>query len=280
MTVEEVIDELKNVKVLSGPFKGGQKLVYKCNINGQINALKFMLSKRVGDEEEIRCSREIDTLNICNSKYLIRIGEIPYSERKKDDSHIIFYSEEWIEGYDLYSPLKRGEVFSEAQILKLGNELSYAIEELWKHNKVHRDIKPMNIMYDTVFDRYVLLDLGMVFDSTEDSLTKYGFLVGTMGYYSPEQFDLSRKGDLDFRSDLFCLGIVMYQLLTGKHPFVSAGDNNDMIFEKIKNEPPKRITEYRDDISVNTQEVIYRLLRKRPSERFRNCQVFRKFLEG
>ena len=158
-------------------------------------------------------------------------------------------------------------------------EVSYAIEELWKHNKIHRDIKPMNIMYDVKNDRYVLLDLGMVFDSTEDSLTRCGCLVGTLGYYSPEQFDLSRKNDLDFRSDLFCLGIVMYQLLTGKHPFIEKGDSNDIVFEKIRNGIPKRITSYRKDITKEIEEIVFRLLRKRPSERFRSCEMFRKFVE-
>lgn len=279
MTPEEIIETLKNVEIIDGPFEGGQKKVYKCKINNEINALKFIRSSKAGDEEEIRCVREIQTLKNCNSDYLIKIGEIPYSEYKIDDGHIIYYSEEWIDGYTLYAPIKEGHLFSERQIIKMAREISYAIEELWNHNKVHRDIKPMNIMYDQARDRYVLLDLGMIFDSTEATLTKYGCLVGTMGYYSPEQFDLSRKSDLDFRSDLFCLGIVMYQLLTGRHPFISKGDNNDMVFHKIKYETPAKILDFREDITNTLEETIFRLLRKRPSERFRSCDMFRRYLE-
>lgn len=279
MTPEEIIDTLENVEVLEGPFEGGQKKVYKCKINNKINALKFIRSSKAGDAGEIRCVREIETLKACNSDFLIKIGEIPYFEQSIDDGHLIYYSEEWIDGYTLYKPLEEKNLFDEKQIMKMAREMSYAIEELWKHNKVHRDIKPMNIMYDEINDRYVLLDLGMIFDSTEVSLTKYGYLVGTKGYYSPEQFDLSRKADLDFRSDLFCLGIVMYQLLTGKHPFIDSGDDNDLIFYKIRKITPTKISNYRKDISPKLEGTIFRLLRKRPSERFRSCEIFRKFLE-
>ena len=134
-------------------------------------------------------------------------------------------------------------------------------------------------MNDKKINRYVLLDLGMVFDSTADALTKYGYLPGTMGYYSPEQFDLSRKSDLDFRSDMFCLGIVLYQVITGEHPFIKNGDNQDDVFKRILNQTPEPITNYRSDISLNFEKIIFRLLKKRPSERFRNMKVFRQFLE-
>lgn len=71
----------------------------------------------------------------------------------------------------------------------------------------------------------------------------------------------------------------MYQLLTGKHPFIDAGDNDDLIFYKIKNITPIEISNYRRDISSKLEKIIFRLLRKRPSERFRSCEMFRKFLE-
>lgn len=279
MSIEDVISSLKNVTIIDGPFEGGQKKVYKCIVNNKINALKFILSASSKDEGELRCERELATLHLCDSKHLIKLGEIPYSEEKIKNGHIIYYSEEWIEGYDLSQVIKKGDILSEEQVKKMAVDISYAIEELWKHNKVHRDIKPMNIMYDVKSDRYVLLDLGMVFDATEDSLTRYGCLVGTLGYYSPEQFDLSRKNDLDFRSDLFCLGIVMYQLLTGRHPFLKPGDSNDIVFEKIKNGVPEKMSNYRESISKQIEEIVFRLLRKRPSERFRSCEIFRKFVE-
>lgn len=80
MEIKEIIEKIPDIKVLSGPFQGGQKEVYKCEINGKENALKFIKSTVAGDEGEIRCEREINTLSMCNSKHLIKLGEIPYTE--------------------------------------------------------------------------------------------------------------------------------------------------------------------------------------------------------
>lgn len=124
MEIKEIIDSLKEVQVLSGPFEGGQKSVYKCLINGKNNALKFIKSTKNGDEGNIRCEREISTLALCNSDYLIKLGEIPYTEVIEEDEHIIYYSEEWIEGKSLFSLLKDGKKFTEADIRKIGIELS------------------------------------------------------------------------------------------------------------------------------------------------------------
>lgn len=280
MKIEEIIKKNPNIKILAGPYIGGQKEVYKCEINGKKNALKFIKSSVAGDEGEIRCEREISTLSICNSNYLIKLGEIPYTEVFDGNNHIVYYSEEWVEGYELYSLLSKGKLLNEKCAKKLAMEMSFAIEELWKHNKIHRDIKPLNIMYDECNDRFVLLDLGMVFDSEEDALTRCGYLPGTLGYYSPEQFDLARKNDLDFRSDLFCLGIVLYQMLTGIHPFKDKDDTNQDVFTKIKTFTPLEIGAYRSDISGEFEKVIFRLLRKRPSERYRNMKILRDAITG
>ena len=280
MEIKKIIEKITDIKILAGPFQGGQKEVYKCEINGKENALKFIKSTVAGDEGEIRCEREINTLSICNSKHLIKLGEIPYTEVSEGSNHIVYYSEEWVQGYELYSLLSGNNLLSEEFAKKLAIEISFAIEELWKHNKIHRDIKPLNIMYDECNDRFVLLDLGMVFDSAEDALTRYGCIPGTVGYFSPEQFDLSRKNDLDFRSDLFCLGIVLYQMLTGIHPFIKKGDTNQDVFTKIKTLTPPSIREYRSDISMEFEKVIFRLLRKRPSERYRNTKLLRDAITG
>lgn len=80
MSIENVISRLKNVTIIDGPFEGGQKKVYKCIVNNKINALKFILSACSKDEGELRCERELATLHLCDSKHLIKLGEIPYSE--------------------------------------------------------------------------------------------------------------------------------------------------------------------------------------------------------
>lgn len=107
MRIQDIISNASNIKILEGPFNGGQKEVYKCEINSKINALKVIKSTVAGDEGEIRCEREIKTLEVCNSNHLIKLGEIPYTEVFDGSNHIIYYSEEWIQGYELYSLLKK-----------------------------------------------------------------------------------------------------------------------------------------------------------------------------
>ena len=212
--------------------------------------------------------------------YLIRLGEIALTYKDHNNHKILYYSEEWIDGYNLSEYINsNGGTLSEQVVIKIGIDISYAIEELWKYNKIHRDIKPNNIMYDQRNNRFVLLDMGMVYDAHYDTLTKFGFLPGTMGYYSPEQFDLTKKKDLDFRSDLFCLGVVMYETITGHHPFKRNGLTQDQVFYNIIHGQQIAISDLVENISDEFASIVNRLLRKRPSERYKTVSSFREKLK-
>ena len=212
--------------------------------------------------------------------YLIRLGEIALTYKDHNNHKILYYSEVWIDGYNLSEYINsNGGTLSEQVVIKIGIDISYAIEELWKYNKIHRDIKPNNIMYDQRNNRFVLLDMGMVYDAHYDTLTKFGFLPGTMGYYSPEQFDLTKKKDLDFRSDLFCLGVVMYETITGHHPFKRNGLTQDQVFYNIIHGQQIAISDLVENISDEFASIVNRLLRKRPSERYKTVSSFREKLK-
>ena len=106
------------------------------------------------------------------------------------------------------------------------------IQALWELGKIHRYIKPGNIMRRTSGD-FVLLDAGRAFDVIGESLSG-GFLVGTRIYFSPEQFDYSnRRTGLDFRSDIFALGVTMYEMATGRHPFWSRGQSSATFYSNV-----------------------------------------------
>lgn len=290
ITKDDISILLPEVKVIGNKLTGGQKTVFQVLINNKKNALKFIIhnndennedeiSEEDTSEEDTRCYREVETLRLCNSPYLIRLGEIPLTYKEYKNQKILYYSEEWIDGYNLLEYIKlNGGTLDEQVVVKLGIDLSYAIEELWKYNKVHRDIKPKNIMYDQCNNRFVLLDMGMVYDSEYSTLTKFGFLPGTMGYYSPEQFDYTKKKDLDFRSDLFCLGVVMYEAITGQHPFKKRSSTKEMVFNNILHGQYIPIRQMVENVSDEFENIIYRLLRKRPSERYNSVSNFRKKL--
>lgn len=277
--VEKIIP---NCRVIGMPLRGGQKLVFQCDVEGKIYALKFIRVESDNEEEEelqediVRIKHEVETLSICSSPHLIQIGQIKLVIQKYKGEQLVYFSEEWIDGEDLGKQLKsNGSPFETLRTIKIGMDISCAIEELWKHNKVHRDIKPENIMFNRNTNAYVLLDMGMVFDSTYTTLTQYGFLVGTMGYYSPEQFNMEKKKELDFRSDLFCLGIVLYLAATGIHPFTNNTSNIQQVIANIINFVPISPCILNSSIPQNLSNIIMRLLKKRPSERYRNCELLR-----
>ena len=123
----------------------------------------------------------------------------------------------------------------------------------------------------------MLLDAGLVFDIVGDSLSVQP--VGTPPYFSPEQFDFSnRRIVLDFRSDLFSLGVTMYQMLTGTHPFWEPGEGSQSLFNKITTlapQPPSDLC----NVSEELNNVILRLLGKFRHLRYRRCDQLINALE-
>jgi serine/threonine protein kinase len=268
---------------------GGQKIVFAGDIGEKKYALKFAtvpddidLEQFENDEIDMedtaiassavvaRAKREVETMHDCDSNYMVKLGPISLEFRKLNDQNLIFFSEELIDGKDLRDHLKSLGPLSVDEVTKLGIQIADAIEALWKLKKVHRDIKPGNIMYSEERKDFILLDAGLAFDVVGESLSILP--VGTPPYFSPEQFNfVNRRSVLDFRSDLFSLGVTMYEMLTGTHPFFSPGDNSNALYNKILNEQPVSPIDIRDDIPQKLNRLIMRLLGKSAHLRFRNC---------
>jgi serine/threonine protein kinase len=191
---------------------GGQKAVWASTYLGATYVLKIM----VGDPDSTeRAKRELEVYRRCNSTYLPKLGPLPLSAYAVGSDVVLYYLEELIPGSTLEQtakPMLVGDVVAMAKCV------TDAIEELWKNKFVHRDIKPANIMQRLNTSDSVLLDAGLALDAIGPSLTNTGGIVGTVGYLSPDQLQLNKR-DLDFRSDLFGLGICMYVCSTNEHPF-------------------------------------------------------------
>ena len=212
--------------------RGGQKIVFPGTIQGQRCAIKFMLARSdegpssqveqsvdVLDEVTARARREVSVLRECNSPCLVRIGPIPLTRTEWNGQQLLYFTEELIDGEDLHRILAREQTLEVPPLIQLARNIGEAIRVLWTVAKIHRDVKPGNIMRRRVDGSFVLLDMGMVFDLEDDSITAAGFIPGTPIYFSPEQTEFARKRLMDFRSDLFSLGIVLYEAATGHHPF-------------------------------------------------------------
>ena len=273
-----------NCKVIGAPAGGGQKLVFPCEINGKKFALKFIFLNNLTDNlngsvisqiDSIRArvEREIDIMKSINSHNVVKIGPVQLTATSYNNQNLLYYSEEWIEGQDLAVILRSNGKLSSTDSVIMCHDIVNAISELWALNKVHRDIKPQNIMRRADDGSFVLLDLGLAFDLDDKSLTQYGFVPGTKFYFSPEQLDINHKRDIDFRSDLFSLGVVLYQSLTGIHPFAATGLTDQELFRRICTQPVVPPIVIDNSIPQAINNIDCRMLSKQPNGRYRKCSM-------
>lgn len=273
--VAELVPTAADVVFLSG---GGQKLVFRGLIEGCACALKFaLLPAGISEDDpitevEARAAREVETMRDCDSAHMVKLGPIGLTIREFQDQRLLLFSEEFIDGQDLKSLLGSDGPLPASEIVRLGRHMAHAIQSLWDLGKIHRDIKPQNIMRRTGSGDYVLLDAGYAFDVVGESLSK-GFFVGTVPYFPPERFDYSsRRSVMDFRSDLFSLGVTMYELATGVHPFWKPGDTSQQVFARISGERPTPPSSVKSGIPADLDHIILRLLGKASHLRFRKIE--------
>ncbi len=283
---KDIIKIVPGISDVGLPMKGGQKIVFPVTIKGKKYVIKFLETAlytdatgeensgaKIIDEITARAKREVDTMKKCNSPHLVRLGPIPLTSVIYNERLLLYFTEEFIEGEDLKSILRTHRKLSIKDLVILGRDTTKAIRALWEcGGKIHRDIKPGNIMRRNADGSFVLLDLGLIFDLSDKSLTITGAIPGTVPYYSPDQLDFARKRQMDFRSDLFTLGIVMYEAATGTHPFMTAGKSVTEIVASIQSYTPPSPLALRKDLPEKLDGIIMRLLAKKPHLRYRTCE--------
>lgn len=231
------------------------------------------------DDVTARAQREVETMQQCSTPHLVRMGPIGLTVGTIGTNHILFFTEELIEGLDLRVHLRDRGPLSVDELVRLARHMAEAIQALWQLVKIHRDIKPGNIMRRDSNGEFVLLDMGLVFDLQDESLSLGP--VGTPRYFSPEQVDfMNRRSVMDFRSDLFSLGIVLYEMATGRHPFItpSALSTWDIV-GNIRGMQPQPLSSLRTDIPQELNDIILRLLAKRPALRYRSIELLQRALD-
>lgn len=267
---------------------GGQKLVFRATIDGNSVAIKFakIPTTPADDPEEFassdiaeRAKREVDTMRQCTSSHMVKVGPIGLTFANVADQRIVYFSEEFIVGRNLRIILQQDGRFAPSEVAKLGTQMGSAIKSLWELRKIHRDVKPANIMRREPGGDYILLDAGLAFDVDGESLSVAP--VGTPAYFSPEQFEFTnRRTVMDFRSDMFSLGVTMYYLATGQHPFWSPGDTSQSLYSKITGHMPPSPGSIVSPFPDTLDEAIMKLLGKSPHLRFRTCDQLIDALQG
>ena len=175
-----------------------------------------------------------------------------------------------LRGGSIDTELVRRGVFSAGEILAIGKQAASGLAYAHEHGIVHRDIKPANLWLETrpgdaESTRVRLLDFGLARggdDASEARLTQSGVIAGTPAYMSPEQ---ARGGEADFRSDLFSLGAVLYEMATGRRPF--SGENTMAILSSLALDQPKSPREFQPELPEELADSILRLLDKDPTRR-------------
>lgn len=280
--VARISPDIRNVRPLA---QGGQKAVFSCEIEGEPYVIKLLLVEEsargngqsaapvVGRLSEVttRALREISTIEQIETPTLVKLGPIRLTPILINGQQLLYYTEEKINGKDLRKLLDERGVLTIDEIKCLGCDIATAIDSLWQIQKIHRDIKPGNVMlrYDTT--GFVLLDMGIVFDLGDISLTPTPYIMGTVGYHSPEQLFYEGRRSLDFRSDLFSLGVVLYEASTGMNPFTSNCTNREQIISNTLRLNPQRPSLIRAEIPDSLDEIILRMLSKQPHLRYNSC---------
>jgi serine/threonine protein kinase/formylglycine-generating enzyme required for sulfatase activity len=172
-----------------------------------------------------------------------------------------FYAMEYVEGDDYSGLIKQGRKFTLEEVLQVGLSVGTALHAAWKQKIIHRDIKPSNIL-KTRDGEIKVMDFGLA-KNPETDLTQSEMIMGTAKYMSPEQ---ATGQPCDVRSDLYSLGVVLFELAAGKPPFV--GDTpTAMMYQQVHHPPPKPRS-INPGISVEMEAMILRLLEKKPEARY------------
>ena len=148
------------------------------------------------------------------------------------------------------------------EVLRIGIQVAAALDYAHRHNVVHRDVKPANIIYDTDKRQATVTDFGVAC-LTDTSKTRSGVILGTPAFMSPEQLAGRR---VDGRSDVFSLGVTLFQLLTGRLPF--SGESISTLMYRIANEPHPDVRDFRPDLPACLSTIIDKALAKEPQLRY------------
>ncbi len=245
--------------------KGAMGVVYqgKDPKIGRVVAIKTMALSQEFEPDELddvkaRFFREAETAGRLNHPNIVTM----YDAGEEHD--LAFIAMEFLKGRDLATYAKQGSLLPIPTVLGIMARVADALSYAHTLNVVHRDIKPHNIMYDPETDMVKVTDFGIA-RITDSSKTKTGMVLGTPSYMSPEQ--LAGK-KIEGRSDLFSLGVSLYQLICGTLPF--QGDSLAQLMFRIANEPHKDILKIRSDVPRCVVRIINKALDKDVDERYQS----------
>jgi TolB-like protein/tRNA A-37 threonylcarbamoyl transferase component Bud32/Flp pilus assembly protein TadD len=250
---------ISHYKILEKLGEGGMGVVYKAEDTKlkRTVALKFLPQQLTSDlEAKIRFTQEakaasaLDHPNICTIYDIEETGEGQ-----------LFMAMACYEGETLKERITRGPLPLE-EAIDIARQISRGLTKAHAKEIVHRDIKPANI-FVTDDGLVKILDFGLAKLVGQTRLTRKGTTMGTVAYMSPEQ---ARSEEVDHRTDVWSLGVVLYEMVTGELPF--RGEHEQATIYSILNDEPKPLTDFHENVSEELAQVIEKALAKDPGDRY------------
>jgi len=263
-------------KILEKLGEGGMGVVYKAEDTklNRLVALKFLSSGKMGSEKdkarflhEAQAAAALAHPNICT------VYEINEAEESDTGGKQTYIAMAYIEGGTLQETISEKKLTIK-EVLQYAIQIAGGISEAHEKKIIHRDIKSANIMVNQK-GQAIIMDFGLAKQRGQSMLTVEGTTLGTISYMSPEQ---TRGDTVDFRTDIWAFGVLLYEMIGGQMPF--RGDYDQAVIYSIMNEEPQPLATLRDDIPPAFQAIIDKALAKDPEKRYQNMAQIVEDLEA
>lgn len=262
---------LNRYELLEKIGEGGMGIVYKakCHLLNRFVAVKILKTELSSDEDFVaRFKREGTSAASLSHPNIVNVHDVG------TENNINFIVMEYINGKTLKQLIKKNDRLTSQKTLEISLQIAKALQCAHKNNIIHRDIKPDNIMI-TKDNLVKVTDFGIAKVSDSRTMTNSSKIMGTAHYFSPEQ----AKGNfVDFRTDIYSLGIVMYEMVTGRVPY-NAESSISIAMMHIQEPviPPKEII---TDLPGNVNQVILKAMEKEPIKRFQTANEMGEILKS
>jgi tRNA A-37 threonylcarbamoyl transferase component Bud32 len=263
-----------NYEIISLIGEGGMGNVYLAEDKaiGRKVAVKAILPHLAkNDHVRDRFMNELKTMSRLNHDNIVKMHEYVANE------HGLYLIMEYVDGMPLDDYIQKlGKPIEEDLAIEITKQIVSACSHAHSKGVVHRDIKPGNVMI-TKDNKVKILDFGIakIVNEEVNKLTKTGLQVGTVYYMAPEQV---QGHPITFQTDIYSIGVTLYQMVTIENPYKEF-NTEFQIYKKIIEEPLSNVQKKNPDLSVFIDKVIQKATRKKPEDRFADCEQFLKVLE-